>query len=77
MLRPIILAANYILRWTPIKCLIVLGWGDSLAFFGHQAPAGDTHDHTPNECEASSDPAHEQSRTKGVPEWGDDGYECG
>ena len=73
----IVLAANDMLKWTWIKCLITLGWGDSLGFLGGQTPASDAHQHAPNQREASSDPPHEQSRTKGVPGWGESGYECG
>ena len=72
-----VLAANHMLKWTWIKCLITLGWGDSLGFLGGQTPASDAHQHTPNQREASSDPSHEQSRTKGVPGWGDSGCERG
>lgn len=73
----IVLAANDMLKWAWIKCLITLGWGDSLGFLGGQTPASDAHQHTPNQREASSDPPDEQSCTKGVPGWGDSGYECG
>lgn len=75
MPRVIILAGNYMLKWNPIRPLITLGWGNSRGFLGCQAPAGDAHHYSPNQREASSDPAHEQSGTKGVPERGDDGYE--
>jgi hypothetical protein len=44
---------------------------DSLAVIWCQATAGDAHHHSPNQGEASSNPAHEQSCTKGVPERGD------
>ena len=44
----IILPANDVLKWTWIKRLIALGWGDSLGFLRRQAPASDAHEHAPN-----------------------------
>ena len=55
---------------------MALGWGDSLGFLGRQTPASDAHHYAPNEGQTSSDPAHEQSCTKGVPGWGDGDCEC-
>lgn len=53
------------LKWTWIKYLITLGWGDSLGFLG--TDDSDAHQH-PNQREASA--TWPGQCTKGVPGWG-------